>query len=981
MIAIMKKVMIGILILIPIIILLVVAMVSSIVSAQAHIAVENIELKYKNSDSTIYELTLDLENVAAKEVNLNDYLDVVVSPQKANNYTIEWKISGDITYTDTEYEEKYNNPPSNEKVWPAAAFVDEKGNEVSTNTTGKMVFGSYCTFTVQVVAESVSKTLSVEVVGYDVKRVDLRAQSGEGKLSIGESVRLLPSYMPINSIVNDSEWASSNTQVAIVDQNGVVTGVGEGKAVISHGARVFSTGAKVYGSCEVEVSANGASIRYGSSVVTSRSTLTLSQLGISDDAVAVSGCTVENGEVTLTANKAVLSVNGKTFEIEKCGADEIVISNKDFYAYREDGYVLAVGEHPLKLSAVWTDMTNETALTGVLWKSNNESVATVNEKGEVKGISSGLATITATANGKSASVTINVQNKLASVQLRTSQASLAVGLARETVFASQRFLNPTNVKNDDTKVANSTFIVVKGEPENATAKELDLFYSAFNFEVVEGGEYAHFDQTVRNKLVFSDDGKALEGKGKQRIKVRVSAKYPKYEGMSRFTTQEVTITAIYGVAVSSVAEIEVASKYQRAYAEAEDNLIESKVTYEVTNENDGKVYQVLANESSKSTYAICFEGNVAYTIAEQGEHLEGPDDRLNFYGDVYGNNFMLSTETNQLDLNDKLMRISWSNVTMSNLILRTNSLTSDKEESALDSAQDTKDFTGIVGLVGSHVNWNRYRLEKVKFEYCIIENAKEAINVNNADVTFDGCIVRNLCYCGIATQARMHEDEGIYRPYYSHINLNNFVFSNTLASVLVINYENYTVDGSNYRFVDGNRNKDKSGELAAANEKWFMDNFYANGINFVLNQTGFIDAYNWQQVASATLIDAGDYSSLVANASDTVMRTNSFFENRRIIDSTDACWIHVAFVSTGISSGFNVEKAYSQVTLQDKRLSYINTADLQTESTNPVYAFGEQVLIKVSAGVWGYDNKQDIQPTTTYQVNDALIEKLHSKTA
>ena len=95
----MKKVMIGILILIPIIILLVVAMVSSIVSAQAHIAVENIELKYKDSDNTIYELPLNLENVAGKVINLKDYLNVVVSPQKANNYTIEWKISGDITYT------------------------------------------------------------------------------------------------------------------------------------------------------------------------------------------------------------------------------------------------------------------------------------------------------------------------------------------------------------------------------------------------------------------------------------------------------------------------------------------------------------------------------------------------------------------------------------------------------------------------------------------------------------------------------------------------------------------------------------------------------------------------------------------------------------------------------------------------------------------------------------------------------------------
>lgn len=969
----MKKVMIGILILIPIIILLVVAMVSSIVSAQTHIAVENIELKYKDSDNTIYELPLNLSNVADKVVNLKDYLDVVVSPEKANNYTIEWKISGDVTYTDSEYEKKYNqyvnNPSSSAKVWPAATFVDENGNETSSNTSGKMVIGSYCTFTVQVVAENVSKTLSVKVVGYDVNRVEVRAQSGEGKLSIGESVRLVPSYTPIDSIVNDSEWTSSNAQVAIVDQNGVVTGVGEGKAVISHGASVFSTGAKVYGTCEVEVSANGASVRYGNRIVTSKSTITLSELGISGEATAVSGCTVEKGEVTVTANKAVLSVNGKNFEIEKCDADEIVINNKEFYEYREDGYVLAVGEHTLKLSAVWADMTNETVLTNVSWKSDNESVATVNEKGEVKGVSSGLATVTATANGKSASVTINVQNKLASVQLRTSQASLAVGLARETVFASQRFLNPTSVRSDDTKIANSTHIVVQGEPENATEKELDLFYSAFNFEVVEGGEYAHFDQTVRNKLVFSDDGKALEGKGKQSIKVRVSAKYPKYEGMSKFTTQEVTINAIFGVAVSSVAEIEVAAKNQRAYAEAEDNIIPSQINHEFTNDYDSSVYRVRTNPSSKTTYAICFEGNVAYTIAEQGEHLAGPDDRLNFYGDVYGNNFMLSTETNQLDENAKIMRISWSNVTMSNLILRANNISEDKTESTLESAEDTKDFTGILGIIGSHVSWNTYRLENVRMEYCIFENAKQAIDVNNSDATFDGCIIRNLNFMGINTHCRMNSEGEVFYPYYTHLNFNNIVFSNTLGSVAVVNYENFTTKGksTDYRFA----------ATAEANDKWFMDNFYANGINFVLNQTGFIDAYNWQPVSSAAIIDAGDYTELVSQASDTVMRSNSFFESRRIIDSNDACWIHIAFITVGVSTGLNVEKTYSQITTQDKRLSYINTSDMQVESTNPVYKLGEQVLKKVSAGIWGYDNKQNIQPTTTYQVNDALIERLH----
>lgn len=239
----MKKVMIGILILIPIIILLVVAMVSTIVSAQAHIAVENIELKYKNSQDTIYELPLSLESVANKVVNIKDYLDVAVFPEKANNYTIEWKISGDVTYTDEEYYKKYrdylDSSVQTEKVWPAAAFVDENGNETSSNTSGKMVIGSYCTFTMQVVAENVSKTLSVKVVGYDVSRVDLRAQTGNNTLEVGSSVRLLPSYTPIDSIVNQTEWSSSNDSVATVDKNGIVTAVGQGSATITLGASVF----------------------------------------------------------------------------------------------------------------------------------------------------------------------------------------------------------------------------------------------------------------------------------------------------------------------------------------------------------------------------------------------------------------------------------------------------------------------------------------------------------------------------------------------------------------------------------------------------------------------------------------------------------------------------------------------------------------------------------------------------------------------
>lgn len=495
-----------------------------------------------------------------------------------------------------------------EKVYPAAAFVDENGKEIESNTTGKMLVSSYCKFTVRAQAETVSRIITVSVMGYDVERVTLGVSEEEdATLGVGESMRLLATYTPIDSIVNQTEWSSSNDSVATVDKNGIVTAVGQGSATITLGASVFSTGEKVYGSFDVTVTATGASVRYGNKIVTSRSSLTLTELGIDESATAIDGCEIVDGIVTVTKDVATLNVDGKVFVIEKCDADAIEIQNKKFYEHTDDGYVLAVGEHTLKLAAIWTDMTNRTELSNVVWTSNNQSVATVGENGEVKGLSNGLVTITATANGKSASVTINVQNKLSQIQLRTSNASLAIGIARETVFASEKYVN-VGVNND--KVANSTLITVQGQPEGATAAQLAAFYSAYVFEIVEGKEFASLDTVVRNKVVFTN---AMEGLGKRQIVVKVSAKYPKYEGMTRFTTETVTLNVVYGVAVNNIDELIQASKDQEAYAKSEDNIVNPDGIEVWRLQNGGDTYIVRNAKYSKQTYAIVFENNCAYT--------------------------------------------------------------------------------------------------------------------------------------------------------------------------------------------------------------------------------------------------------------------------------------------------------------------------------------------------------------------------------
>ena len=96
----MKKVLLGILTLIPVIVLLVVAMVSNIVALQAHISVEDVFLRLKSTGEDAYDISLSFDSIRQKTFSITDYIDVVVYPQRANNYTLEYELSGDILYTD-----------------------------------------------------------------------------------------------------------------------------------------------------------------------------------------------------------------------------------------------------------------------------------------------------------------------------------------------------------------------------------------------------------------------------------------------------------------------------------------------------------------------------------------------------------------------------------------------------------------------------------------------------------------------------------------------------------------------------------------------------------------------------------------------------------------------------------------------------------------------------------------------------------------
>ena len=507
----MKKVMIGILVIIPVIIVLVVALVSVFVSTRTHIAVDDITL-----DKNYVEMEFDTNNSVYK---LSDLFTVNVMPDRASNKSYTWTIE-DLVCIDEDYKEMWD-----EGTAPAPAYLNEtstaRGVEDETcSQEGYLYVNSYCSFVLKAHAETHVATCIVYVVGYKVESIDVIC---DDTLTVGESALLQVATTPVDAKVDKMLYESSDPSILTVDLNGVVTAVGEGTATIKAKASVHGSDAYVESTHDITVS-KGATV-FGNNVTTASNELLFSALGVDAEKVTlVAGATL-NGTgdgILLTDSTAIIEVDGVLVNVKKCEEGAIVIDNADLFEAQEDGgYVLSTGGQKLYLTASFADMLAVGA-PEVTWSSNRETIAKVDENGVVTGVSSGKAVITATAGGKSVSVTINVREVVTVLLVETPAACAEEGIARETVNGSMVYVDVLSDVDDlSTYIPNvATFNYTKKDnsfefnfmrpvfPEGANEEE---FYSAYNFKaqeyVGEGDERQLVDSEkayfVNNKMYFN----------------------------------------------------------------------------------------------------------------------------------------------------------------------------------------------------------------------------------------------------------------------------------------------------------------------------------------------------------------------------------------------------------------------------------------------------------------------------------------------
>ena len=953
----MKKIMLGVLVLIPILIMLIVGLVTSFVSTQAYIGVESVSIEEDYVTILFSEVPSDANG--RKIIDFDDHMTVTVLPERAANKTLEWRIEGNVEGATEEI--------------PGAELVRGYNGDyvpVDTNTDGIAELTGYCTFRVSASAEGFSDSVIVEVTDADVDSITL---TGESSLVTGERTMLSPVYTPAGSIVTQGRWASSDESVATVDANGVVTAVGEGSAVITMSAHRDKEAEEApegaddsafwVESAGFTVTVGKGVSLFGNVIYTTSSDVTLADAGI-EGAEAVSGCTVTDGVLSFAdgAASAVVSAGGVEVEFVLCGEDDFVIRNADIFSYDPDAetpFTLGIGEIPLDLDAVPLD-SFASGEVEVTWSSSDEEVAVVDENGVVTALSEGETTVSAEYAGVTRSLNIRVVKKVSIFRLAVDQSSLAVGLARETIFASYRFdpeadlSDPAAYDSGMEHFVDNVFAVeaVLPTPPESEEEKAD-FYADFIFKT-DKPEIASFNG---NTLVFHAENITE----RTEVTVTVSPRYPRSATVG---SQSITLTVHPAVEVNDVNEFFIAARSTQTFTKLFDKY-----------NDDGTA----AHKYEASTPAydgdIVLGSDIAYCDMETGESLltalditepkyQYSDYEAQICCSLYGNNHRIyASRAFMTEYKCSLVVVREEGAVVSNVTISPNNDIGD-EIHATSDAKGIKGYALKFRTVNYDDEFVNDDLTACRLEYSIIQNAGTGIGLHGVDLTIDGCIVRNTGGTGIYVPTNMEDESSAHDEEtgdgregdvkYSILRTHNLVMSNLIGT------------GMSFQYVDFSNNDYK---------KQFAEQKAAAGQVSTLIQTGFLDIYNWQPMDALNLIDTttidDKYASLIPIAMNILAQAIDSQEFSYLIKKyTGISYVHFGFVSTGLS-----EKSYLKPTFEDERFTELSTNMLPGLSS---ISFTGIDLKNCPIRVWCYTaDESDIVPGATYTVNTRFIDRLH----
>lgn len=411
-------------------------------------------------------------------------LTATVMPENASNKAVEWKSNH-----------------------PELVSVDEDG----LITAIKRQAGTTVYITVKTVDGGKSSTCQVTVKepsGGEVAVTGISLNQTSEELEVGKTLQLKPTITPSNATNKSVQWTSSNSAVASVDINGLVTAKAIGTAKITakteDGGKTATVNITVKKASEQNVPVTGVSINMSSLSlkVGESATLTTTIAPANATNKGVTWTTSMSSVATVTSDGVVTAkaagtavITAKTEDGGKTATCNVTVT----YTPDPGGEVsvtqvtisptsvnMTVGD--TKQFSVKIDPANATNQE-VSWSSSDPSVASIDSKGLVTAKAEGKATITVTANdgGVSSKATVTVNNKTVPVTgVSVSPASLSMEIGESkalsvTVSPSDATDKTYTVTSDNTSVAevsNGNVIAKGAGTANITVTTTDGSFQA-----------------------------------------------------------------------------------------------------------------------------------------------------------------------------------------------------------------------------------------------------------------------------------------------------------------------------------------------------------------------------------------------------------------------------------------------------------------------------------------------------------------------
>ena len=372
-------------------------------------------------------------------------ITATISPSDATNKQVKWT----------------SNSPS---ILVSNGKITTSFNQAAPTTliNGKPSLGR---FTITATTVDGNKMAKCQVIVYakTIAVTGIRLSETSLQLNKGDSRTLVAIVQPDNATDKTVRWTSSDSSVASVDQNGTITAVGGGKATITASSGGFSATCSV----DVDIPVKSISLDVNVLYLEKGRFAILTATVLPDDAM-------DKRVQWSSDNPAVATVdqNGRV-EAVGVGKAKITATAGGYSAYCSVTCVI------IPVAAVTLDKTSLSLAKGssatltatvaprdatdktVQWSSDNPSVATVDQNGQVTAVNAGSATITATVGDHSATCQVSVFIPVTSVSLSSTELTLVAG---------------------ETAVLEASIL-----PDDATDKNVSWYSSDPDVATVDGG--------------------------------------------------------------------------------------------------------------------------------------------------------------------------------------------------------------------------------------------------------------------------------------------------------------------------------------------------------------------------------------------------------------------------------------------------------------------------------------------------------------